>query len=462
MLTREENELLCRVGPGTPMGELMRQYWIPALPSREFATPDSIPKRMRLLGENLVMFRDSLGRMGALEESCPHRGASLYFARNEEAGLRCAYHGWKFDVNGKCLETPTEPPEAVRFKDRIKAKSYPCRDVNKMIWIYMGPRETPPPFPEFPINLIPEENVSEPSIMMEEANYLQNMEGDLDTTHLDWLHARLKADSPTPKYGMSGFWNPDRQKVVRLDVHETDYGVFYSGMRSLPDGDVWHRINQFIFPFHTMISGGNGVGLRSFIPLDDHYAMLISHSRRAISSGPSDPKVDADVDKAFDAVGGFVARDNDPRHYFFTAANKSNDYERDLDAQKNSIYNGIYLLGNLQDRAMTELMTDPSGSEPIYDRTKEHLGNSDLMVIAVRHQLIQAAEALRDRGEVPPNLDNPKLDRLRSAELKLPAGADWVELSKKYRDFDSGSPTGADNIGAGIMRPAEPAETPVG
>ena len=163
MLTREENELLCRVGPGTPMGELMRQYWIPALPSREFATPDSIPKRMRLLGENLVMFRDSLGRMGALEESCPHRGASLYFARNEEAGLRCAYHGWKFDVNGKCLETPTEPPEAVRFKDRIKAKSYPCRDVNKMIWIYMGPRETPPPFPEFPINLIPEREKRRPS-----------------------------------------------------------------------------------------------------------------------------------------------------------------------------------------------------------------------------------------------------------------------------------------------------------
>ena len=146
------------------MGNLFREYWIPALPSREFVGPDALPKRMRLLGENLVMFRDSLGRMGALEESCPHRGASLYFGRNEEAGLRCPYHGWKFDVNGNCLETPTEPLENRNYKDRIKAKSYPLHEVNKMIWIYMGPRETPPPFPEFPINLIPEENAGEPII----------------------------------------------------------------------------------------------------------------------------------------------------------------------------------------------------------------------------------------------------------------------------------------------------------
>ena len=232
--------------------------------------------------------------------------------------------------------------------------------------------------------------------------------------------------------------------MTRLDVHETDYGVFYSGMRSLPDGTVWHRINQFIFPFHTMISGGNGVGLRSFIPLDDHYAMLISHSGNL--DAPSDPVANAKADNFFDGIGGYLPRDNDPKNYFFTAANKSNDYARDMDLQKKTLYLGIYSVGNLQDRAMTELMTDPEGKEPIYDRTKEHLGNSDLMVIAVRHQLIQATESLRDRGELPPNVDNVKLDRIRSAQLQLPVGADWVELSKKYRDFDSGSPTGADNI----------------
>src|SRR5271166_225710 len=145
MLSREDNELLCRVGPGTAMGDLMRQFWIPALPSAEFPEPDAPPKRMRLLGENLVMFRDTNGNVGALAEACPHRGASLYFGRNEECGLRCAYHGWKFDVEGNCVDLPTEPRDRrEHFRQTIKAKAYPCRDVNKMVWIYMGPRQSPP------------------------------------------------------------------------------------------------------------------------------------------------------------------------------------------------------------------------------------------------------------------------------------------------------------------------------
>ncbi|MDE2803278.1 MAG: Rieske 2Fe-2S domain-containing protein, partial [Chloroflexota bacterium] len=157
MLTREENELLCRVGPGTPMGNLIREFWIPALPSNEFPTPDSPAKRMRLLSENLVMFRDSDGNVGCFPESCPHRGASLYFGRSEEGGLRCIYNGWKFNVDGQCLEMPSEP-ETSNYKEKVRVRAYPCRDVNHMIWIYMGPRETPPPFPAFDVNLIPEEN----------------------------------------------------------------------------------------------------------------------------------------------------------------------------------------------------------------------------------------------------------------------------------------------------------------
>lgn len=438
------------------MGNLMREYWIPTLPSREFPTLDSLPKRMRLLGENIIMFRDSLGRMGALEEAYPHRGASLYFGRNEEAGLRCAYHGWKFDVEGYCLETPTEPTESLSFKQRIKVRAYPCRDVNKMVWIYMGPRDVPPPFPEFPLNVIPEENAAEPSVMMEEANYLQNMEGDLDSAHLDWLHSRLQFDGPPPKHGVQGWWNPDPQKVTRLEVHQTEYGAYYSGMRNLPDGTVWHRINHFIFPFHTILGGASGmVVLRSFVPLDDHYAMLISHS--GSPTGAIDPQVNARVDDDFNGVGGFLPRNDQPRSYYFTAANKRNDYARDIDVQKTSMYNGIYFIGNLQDRAMTELMTDETGSEPIYDRTREHLGAVDKMVIAGRHKLIEATEALRDRGEVPPNVDRPSLDRVRAAQLQLPRDADWVEISAKYRDFDSGSPSGANRIP--FLRPEQTASS---
>ncbi|MDE0726159.1 MAG: Rieske 2Fe-2S domain-containing protein, partial [Alphaproteobacteria bacterium] len=158
MLSREDNELLCRVGKGTPMGNLMRQYWIPCLPSSEFPEPDSPVRRMTLLGENFVMWRDTEGRMGAMSEACPHRGASMYFARNEDCGLRCVYHGWKFDIHGNCIDMPSEPPEST-FKDKIKATAYPCREVNHMIWVYLGPRKEPPPFPAFEINTLPENRV---------------------------------------------------------------------------------------------------------------------------------------------------------------------------------------------------------------------------------------------------------------------------------------------------------------
>jgi phthalate 4,5-dioxygenase len=442
MLSSEKNELVCRVGRGTPMGELMRQYWIPALPSDEFPEPDCLPKRMMLVGERLVMFRDSQGRMGALEEFCPHRGASLYFGRNEEGGLRCAYHGWKFDVNGKCLDTPTEQPERrERFRSKIRARAYPCQEVNHMIWVYLGPREVPPPLPAFEINTLPQDQVSQPVIMMEEANWLQNLEGDLDSAHLDWVHRRLHEDSPKPERGISGFWNP-AGRPPELDVVPTEYGAYYSAKRTLKDGSEWHRINQFILPFHTMITIGDGtVSLRSFVPLDDEHAMLISHAAHPTGGLPEDAMhVYGD---RFEEAGGYLERTNDPRTYFMTRANKRNDYGRDLKVQKESMFCGIPFVGNLQDRAMTELMTNERG-EPIYDRTKEHLGSSDVMIIAVRRQLLDAVTRLRDEGKVPANVDNVELDKVRSASLQCPAGADWKALSESARRAIPGQPAAAE------------------
>ena len=210
MLSREENELLCRVGPGTPMGNLLREYWIPALPSFEFPEPDSPPKRMTLLGENFVMFRDSNATMGALVEACPHRGASMYFARNEDCGLRCPYHGWKFDVNGSCVDVPTERSDSKvkqHLMDTVRARSFPCHEVNHMVWVYMGPRITPPPFPRFPVLELPADHVLPPQIMMEEANWVQNMEGDLDSVHLDFLHRRLTRDAERNSMARACPWN---------------------------------------------------------------------------------------------------------------------------------------------------------------------------------------------------------------------------------------------------------------
>jgi phthalate 4,5-dioxygenase len=452
MLSKEDNELLCRVGPGTPMGELMRQYWIPALPSSEFAEPDSAPKRMRLLGENLVMFRDTNGRMGAMAEACPHRGASLYFGRNEECGLRCAYHGWKFDINGDCLELPTEPDERKResFRAKVKARAYPCRDVNHMVWIYMGARKEPPPFPAFEVNTLAPKFVDRPHIMMEEANWLQNMEGDLDSTHLDWIHRRLAKDSPKPPTGIRGFWSPDRS-APRLEVVPTEYGAFYTAKRSLSEVEEWHRINQFIFPFHTMITTGtpHAIGLRSFVPIDDHYAMLITQSaqtHKPIEGGSLLRSLARKIRGrvyAFDEIGGYIQRTNDPRSYFLTKANKRNDYLRNRQVEKESMFNGVPFVINLQDRAMTELMCNDDG-EPIYERTQEHLGSSDAMVIAVRKQLLHAVLRLHDGGGVPANVDNVLLDRVRPASLRLPVDADWRTISEAARNADSGEPPAAE------------------
>ena len=439
MLTAEDNELLCRVGSGTPMGDLLREYWIPCLPSSEFPVPDSPAKRMMLLGETFVMFRDSNGDIGAVAEACPHRGASLYFGRVEECGIRCQYHGWKFDRTGTLVDQPTERPGSraqQHFMATVRARSYPCHEVNHMIWVYMGTREVPPPFPSFEVHTLPEENVQQPVIMMEEANWVQNMEGDLDSVHLNWLHRRLAADSPAPPIGMRGFWAPD-PTLPEFDVERTDYGAYYTSMRGWRDKQTWHRVNQFIFPFHTMVSIGSAVLLRSHVPVDDHHSMLMSQIANPV--GPVSERMYEmfpDVD-AFAAVGGYLPRTNDPRSYFVTAANKTNDYMRDLEVEKTLMHCGIPFVLNLQDRAMTELMCDAEGN-PIYDRTQEHLGSTDTFVIAVRAQLLHAAKRRRDTGDVPANVDDVGLNRVRTASVLLPVDADWRALTVEARSADSG------------------------
>ncbi|MGI9614058.1 MAG: Rieske 2Fe-2S domain-containing protein [Acidimicrobiales bacterium] len=442
MLTADDNELLCRVGKGTPMGELMREYWIPCLPSREFPMPDGPAKRMMLLGESFVMFRDTEGRMGAVAEACPHRGASMYFGRVEECGIRCQYHGWKFDTEGTIVDLPTERSGSKiqeHLIDTVKIRAYPCHEVNHMIWVYLGEGD-PPPFPTFEINTIPEDQVQVPAVMMEEANWVQNMEGDLDSVHLNWLHRRLEADSPAPSLGIRGFWSPDPEPPM-LDVERTEYGAYYSSQRSWNENQTWHRINQFIFPFHTMISVGATINLRSFVPLDDTHAMLISHSGNPV--GPMPEAMSFREDDPFGEVGGYIERTNDPRTYFMTAANKRNDYHRDLEVEKNLMHCGIPFVLNLQDRAMTELMCDDDGY-PLYDRTQEHLGSTDAFVIAVRAQLIDAAKQHRDTGQVPANVHDVSWDRVRAASVLLDADIDWRAHSKLARSADSDQPPSDD------------------
>jgi nitrite reductase/ring-hydroxylating ferredoxin subunit len=427
MLSREDNELLCRVGPGRPMGELLRQYWMPALPSTELPAPDCPPRKVRLLGENLVMFRDSRGDVGLLAANCPHRGASLFFGRNEECGLRCAYHGWKFDVSGRCVDMPNEP-QGSTFKDKVRARAYPCRDVNGVIWTYMGAREAPPPLPAFEINTLPAEQVYPPIMMLEECNWVQALEGDIDSSHIDFVHAKLRPDSP-----QRGTWH--RDKRPRLEILPTDYGGCYSARRRWDtEGLSWHRITQFILPFFTMIAASdpNIVQARAWVPLDDHYTL--EFAIRARLDRPVTEAERRQMRDPFAAWGGYVEPTSDPRTRFYTKANLHNDYLVDYRLQETELNLGIPFLGNLQDRAMTETMG------PIYDRTQEHLGTTDAMVIFVRRALIDAATALRDENVVPANVDDPTLCRVRPASVLLPEGESWITATEKARQSDAGVP----------------------
>jgi phthalate 4,5-dioxygenase oxygenase subunit len=428
VLPKEENEYLCRVGPGTPMGDLLRQYWSPGLPSAELPEPDCRPKRVRLLGENLVAFRDSNGNTGMLAENCPHRGASLFFGRNEDAGLRCVYHGWKFDVAGACVDMPNEPAES-NFKDKVRATAYPCQEAAGMVWIYMGPRQTPPPLPAFEVNTLPADQVLPPSIMLEENNWVQGLEGDLDSSHIDWAHGRLDvADS----YGI-GHYSYDKRP--RLEIVNTAYGAYYTGHRRWAEnGPAWHRITQFVLPFFTMIAATdpNAVQARAWVPIDDDYNMLVA-MRGRLDSPVTEEQRRRSADP-FAAAGGYVEPTSDPRTRYYTKANSHNDYLVDYDLQKTRQVTGITRAGNLQDRAMTETMGT------IYDRTQEHLGTTDAMIIQVRKRLIDAARALQDAGELPANVDDATLCRVRSASILLPEGESWVAATEAARNADAGAP----------------------
>src|SRR5215204_3073496 len=186
MLSQAENELLCRTGPGTPMGELFRRFWLPALLPSELPAPDSEPIRFRILSEDLIAFRDTNGKVGFLDQHCPHRGASLFFGRNEECGLRCVYHGWKFDAAGNCVDMPSEPAEST-FKERIRQTAYPCAERGGVIWAYLGPAERQPALPELEWALLPEDQRFA-SKRLQECNWLQAMEGGIDSSHISFLH----------------------------------------------------------------------------------------------------------------------------------------------------------------------------------------------------------------------------------------------------------------------------------
>jgi phenylpropionate dioxygenase-like ring-hydroxylating dioxygenase large terminal subunit len=458
MLSNQDNELMCRVGPGTPMGDMMRHYWIPALMPSELPYPDCPPVRIRLLGENLIAFRTTSGQVGLVANSCPHRGASMFFGRNEEEGLRCVYHGWKFDVTGACIDMPSEPAES-NFRNKVQIKAYPCQETPGVIWAYMGSRETPPPLPAFPANLQSENNSAIKE--MRRCNYMQGLEGDIDTVHAGFLHGgHVVAGRDTTPGTISAYTASHRSATFVTRLHEI--GATYAAVRPGEPGTEYWRTGHFLLPFYTM----NGPGLLplknravAWVPIDDEHTMMWQIEPKEHQSlmrngtgigGLRESTLRADPKGAIDLTQLGVAGVQGTRlqanatgwlDRFRTYQDATNDYLIDRDLQKNvewdagkpqrGTYSGIPGGADIQDCAVQESMG------PIYDRTQEHLGTTDALIIATRRCLINAAKALRDQQTVPPGVDKPELYRMRSGGALLPKGVDGLAVLRPVHFFET-------------------------
>src|SRR3954447_15038784 len=425
MLSPSDTEYLCRIGPGTPMGNLFRQYWLPAIRSDELPSPDCPPVRVKLLGEELIAFRATSGAVGLMQNACRHRGASMFFGRNEEEGLRCVYHGWKFDVHGNCVDMPSEPAES-NFKNKVRAKSYPVQERNGVIWMYMGPRSTPPPLPPMEFNVLPEGHWKI-GMNVRECNWVQAVEGGIDSAHSAILHSTVDFDR-LEATGVREFIFQQRSHApLRYQVHTAEAGVIGGARRpAIEEGFDWWRCNVFVMPFYTMVPSGTGtLSGHAFVPIDDDNTMCWN-----ISWNPEQPikprTFDASRQNGFDQNdGGYLPDTSDWVGRWRQVANESNDYFIDYEAQRTRRFSGVASI-NLQDSGLQESMG------PIIDRPHEHLGQTDMMIIAMRRLLIKAAKTKLTTGEVPQEIDNVDLVKLRSLEMILPNGADWLAAGGEW------------------------------
>ncbi|HEY2555404.1 MAG TPA: Rieske 2Fe-2S domain-containing protein [Candidatus Cybelea sp.] len=418
MLTREENDLLCRVGPNAPMGKTMRRYWVPAILSEELE-PAGDPKRIRLFGEDLVAFRDDRGRVGLLDENCPHRGASLALARSEGCALRCLYHGWKVDVDGNILETPAEPDEHA-FKDRVKALAYEVHEAGGVVWAYMGPRGEAPPPMNFEFVGLPESHRMWLKVRID-ANWAQGIEGVIDNAHVSFLHydtIRTASGVATTTFDERGRQDrPSNDIKPKMETQNTAYGFRYAAIRKPivdPETTRYVRVTLFVAPFYGIFPAPAGWGnMQAFVPIDDEHTMLffvrfkydspITPEEREQTQRVNGLRPGADVNPDFSKV-----------------RNISNNWLQDRAAmQSGETYSGIAGV-NTEDIAVQESMG------AVYDRSKEHLGTSDIAVIRMRHLMIDSARRFVKDGEAPLGLREPvAYDKLRAEEKIISIDTPW-------------------------------------
>ena len=411
MLRKEQNDLLTLTGPGTAMGRMFRSYWIPALLSGELPENDCPPVRVKLLSERLIAFRDSDGRYGLMDEFCAHRGVSLWFGRNEACGLRCAYHGWKYDVTGRCIEVPSEP-EASGFAKKIALRSYQLVERGGVLWTHMGEAAAAPPPPEWEFITVPRAQTFA-SKRLQECNWLQAMEGGIDSSHVSWLHRGDLDSDPLFKGARGNQYNLSDARPV-FEVVESPGGLYIGARRNAEGGQYYWRITQWVMPSFTMIAprGGHAVHGHFWIPIDDESCWAWSYDYHPVRE-----LTPAELTAMRDGKGIHV------RYVpgtFRPLANKDNDYLIDRAGQRaGRTFSGVEGIA-MQDASLQESMG------PIVDRMKENLVSTDNGIIMARHRLLRALKAFTDTGVVPPGVD-PVHQKVRSAAIVLPPDVPFTE-----------------------------------
>jgi len=408
MLSREDNALLTRVGAGTPMGEMMREYWLPVVRSARLEA-DGAPERVRVLGEDFVAFRASDGRVGFIDEACPHRCASMALGRNEENGLRCIFHGWKVDVEGRVVDCPTEPEERrARFAEMVPTRRYRVHEAGGLVWVYIGQRSEPPAFPAFEFTALPVENVA-PLRGVLRCNWLQALEAALDSAHVGFLHARDASRRGTDAHASeAGFMRTKKDPKFEFDL--MPYGFREAAIRELPDADTYTRIRQVVLPFFSLIPrfpGDSGVAVAS-IPIDDENVMQWY--------------IRFEMDKPFDlaAYYQFGTDSGDPDYFNSDMGDVTTMWGQDRQAMKEGHWSGIVGRQN----AYEDFIVQESMGR-IVDRSREYLGAADVVISLARRLLLQAVRKHQEDGTVPFITDDVDFAGLRAISVSYPRGADW-------------------------------------
>ena len=423
MLKKELNDLVTQTGPGTAMGNLFRRYWHPALLSEQLPGPDCEPVRLELLSEKMLAFRDTEGKLGLIDEFCAHRGVSLWFGRNEQNGIRCPYHGWKYDVNGNCTEVPSEPTSG--YCERIKLKSYPLVERGGVIWVYMGPADKQPPLPEWEFATLPKEH-SYMSKRVQASNWLQALEGGIDSSHVSFLHSASLSRDPLFKGAKGNQYNLNDLSPV-FEVVEADGGLLVGARRNAEDDQYYWRITPWVIPGFTMVPprGDHPVHGHFWVPINDHSCWTWSfdyHPTRALTT--------AEVDAMKGGASIHVKVDKD----YVPLQRMDNDYLMDRKAQREGLlYSGIEGIG-MQDASLQESMG------AIQDRTKENLVSTDNGIIMARQRLIKAARALAENPDfVLPGLD-PEHQKVRSVAMLIKRDVHYKEGAKEHFKSAPGKP----------------------